>query len=300
MTTPVANSSSYTLLSALAQAAQTRAQQSQTLQLAEIDKQIQNQLNVKIAAIQAAPDTAATSVLQDDVTDVSNAKTNLTTLQKAYSQNLTVITDLQTQLANLQTAAQNGDSTSFDAYLAAANTDVTDLQIVTPNPIFQPDGVAPLQGNGLGIGSSSSYDLSTSAGQTAAAAAISAAQTIVNQISTITGNNITVAGSQIDALATQYDNYNSQLQAQQSAQSSASQTEITTLTKRAQTQEHLIELALGNSQRLAASLFAQENPPSPPTSVLGVLTNAVGQTASSYQQQATADASAPSILSLFA
>lgn len=300
MTSSIASSPSYTILSALAQAAQTRAQQSQTVQLAEIDKQIQNRLNVKIAAVQAAPDNAATSVLQDQVTDVSNAKTNLTNLQKQYSSNLTLITDLQTQLANLQTAAQNGDSTAFDGYLSTANTDIADLQIIALNPIFQPDGVSSLKSNGLGIGSSSSYDLSTAAGQTAAATAISAAQAIVNQVSLVTGTNITIAGGQIDALAKQYDNDNSQLQAQQSAQSNASQTEITTLTKQAQTQEHLIELALGNSQELAAQLLAQENPPAPPTSVLGVIENAVGQTATSYEQQSKADASAPAILSLFA
>lgn len=300
MTSAIASSSSYTILSALAQAAQTRAQQSQTLQLALIDNQIQNQLNTKIAALQATPANSTTDVLQADLTNITNTKNTLTSIESGYSSNSTVIADLQTQLASLNSAAQNGDSTGFDQYLAAANTDVADLQIVSQNPVFQPDGVEALKNSGLGISSSSTYDLSTTTGQAAAEAAVSAAVQTVNQVQTTTGDNITVASSSIDALASQYDTYNTQLQSLQSSQDTDTQTQITNLTNQAQTQEHLIELALGNSQALAASLLAQENPPSPATSAFGVLENAVGQTATTYQQQATADASSPSILSLFA
>ncbi len=300
MTSSVASSSNYSILTALAEAAQTRQQQSQSEQLALISTQIQKQLNAKIAAIQATPPASATNVLQANLTTITNNKNTLSNIEAGYSQNSTLIADLQTQLANLKSASDSGDSTSFDAYLAAANNDVAGLQIVTPNSTFQPDGVQSLVTHGLGIGSSSSYDLSTAEGQANALAAIQAAVAVVGQVSTITGNNITVASSSINALASQYDTYNTQLQNLQSTANTDAQTQINTLTTQASTQEHLIELALGNSQTLTNSLLTQLNPPTLQKSAFGVLENAVGQTATTYQQQATANASSPAILSLFA
>jgi hypothetical protein len=299
LTSAIASSSNYTILSALAQAAQTRAQQSQTQQLALIDNQIQKQLQTKIAALQQAPDSSSTNVLQSQVNQVSSTKSNLTTLQSQYSNNQTILVDLQNQLANLQTAASAGNSTGYDGYLALANADLSNLTDVQQNPIFQVDGVQAFQTSGLGISSSTSYGLSTSSGQAAAEAAINNAQIEVNQIATTTTGNVLVAGSEITALSSQYENLNNELEAQQSAQTDATQAEVTTLTTQATTQEHLIELALGNSQAQAASLLAQENPPTATKGVFGVLQNSVGQTASSYLQQAKTTASAPSILSLF-
>jgi hypothetical protein len=298
LTSSVASSSNYTILTALAQAAQTRQQQSQAQQLQLITKQIQKQLTDKIAALQSAgSDSSATTVLQSSISQVSAQKSVITNLQAQYTANSNVINDLQTQLANLQTAAQNGDSTSFDHYLSLANTDVGSLKVVTPNSQFQPDGVAALAANGLGIGSSASYGLSTSTGQSQALAAIQAAVQTVSRISTINGDNLAVAGGAITALTTTYNNYNTSLQAIESTQTNSTQSAITTLSAQATTQEHLIELALGNSQTLANQLMTEMNPPSPQKSVFGVLENSVGQTASSYQQQS--NASNP-ILSLFA
>lgn len=298
MTSSVASSSNYTILTALAQAAQTRQQQSQAQQLKVIDNQIQKQLTDKIATLQASnADSSSTAALQASINEVSSQKSTITDLQTQYTANSNVINDLQTQLANLQTAAQNGDSASFDNYLALANTDVGNLKVVTPNGQFQPDGVAALTGNGLGISSSATYDLSTGQGQTQALAAIQAAVQTVSQISTITGDNLAIAGGAITALTTTYNNYNNSLQAIESNQTNSTQTQITTLTTQATTREHLIELALGNSQTLSNQLLTEMNPPSPQKSVFGVLENSVGQTATSYQQQS--NASNP-ILSLFA
>ena len=282
------------LLTTLAQAASNAASISQTTEINEIDAQIQNQLNDQIAALQPSLDPAVNNLLQSQINSLTTQQSTISALSPQYGQNAELLSDLQTQLSSLQTAATNGDSATFDAVLAAANTDVDDLTVISAPAPFQPDQVAGLKGNGLGIGSSASYDLSTPAGQAAASQAVQTAQNLVGVIFQATSGNQLLATDLTNSLSTQINTLTNQQQQSQQVDQSSAEAQIQQLTQLAQNQEHLIELSLGNTTSVATMLYNAENPPQPITSPLQALQEAVGATPATYSSQQ----STPAILSL--
>lgn len=189
-------------LDVLASAASTAAQMRSRIQIDLINGQIQKQLKAKIAELQNAPDTVVTGTLQTQITALQKHASAASTIGSKFGANANVLSDLQNQLAAMQTAAAAGDAAGFDAALAAAGIDVGDLGIVTPTAPFQPDRIDALKANGLAIGDSASYDLSTPQGQAAAAADVQAAQTLIGEIFQATTSNQVLAGSITTALTT--------------------------------------------------------------------------------------------------
>ncbi len=285
-----------TVLSVLAQASANATQTANTQELSEIEAQINKRLTDQIAALQPTPDAAVSNALAQQIAGLDAQRTAISGYGSQWGGNSYILSDLSTQLAKLQTYAANGDGANFDAALSAATTDVADLTPVAAPAPFRPDQIAPLQSNGLGIGSSASYDLSTQAGQTAAAAAVNAAQSTVGQIFSIVTGNQLLASSISSSLTVQIDSLTSVQQQAQSTNQTEMQTQVNQLTQQAQNQIHLIELALGNTQTIASMIAAAENPPQPVTSVFQALQNAAGATPSSYG----ASQAAPAILSLLA
>ena len=282
-------------LTVLAQVSTSAAQTAAARETNEIAADIQNQLGNRIAALQPATDTAVANATEAQINALQTRQSQAAALSPKFGANANALSLLQIQLANLQTAAANGNSAAFDAALSQANTDLSDLTVLSPPAPFQPDGIAGLQATGLGISSSSQYDLSTPAGQAAAAAAVSAAQTTVGNVFAATSANQLLAGDISTALTSQINQLSSQQQQQQTAAQSASQAQIQHLTQLAQEQEHVIELALGNTTELASAMFTATNPPSTVTSPLQVLQDAVGATAASSTAASNAS---PAILSL--
>jgi hypothetical protein len=281
-------------LTILSEASANAAQLANTTEIANIDNDIQRQLEDKIAVLQAPPDAALTNAFQSQISGLQKQQSSITDLAPHYGANANTLADLQTRLATLQTAAANGDSATFDATLAAANIDVQDLTaIIAPAPL-QPDGIPGLIGNGIGIGNSASYDLSTPPGQTAAEAAVTSAQNIVQQVFQVTTSNQLVATDLAHSLSTQIGNLQAQLQQLEGSDQTQVQDQIASLTQQAQDQEHLIELSLGNTQTIATELFNEENPPQPINSVFGALEQSVAATPSTY----SSTNSAPAVLSL--
>ena len=290
--------STYNALTVLQQMASTTASVTQQQEINNVNLLIQQRLNTKIAALQNTPDTAVTGGLQAQITSLTTQQSNYRTLENQYGTNANTLSDLEKQLAAMQTAVGNGDSAGFDSALDLANADVSNLTVVQTTAPFRADQVLPLKTGGLGISSSATYDLSTPAGQAAASAAIQAAQTVVAQVTNLTVSNQTLSGGLVNSLGNQIDFLNSQLDQIQQSDQTDQQTQIQNLMNQAQNQEHVIELAIGNTQLVSNALLAAANPPAAPTSIFGVLQNAVGATASSsnlQQQQSTA-----AILSLLA
>jgi len=288
------------ILNTLAQVYSSNAQLTTQEQLDIINGRIQAQLNDKIAALQTSdqPDTALATATQNDITRLKNQLATINGDQSKFSANSNLLSDIETQLASLQTAATAGDSASFDKFLAIANTDLGNLLVVSPTAPFQPDSILGLKGTGLGIQSSATYNLSTPAGQAAAAADVGKAQTLINSIFPATSNNILVAGSVATALTNQVNSLNQTLQQTQNTSELQIAAQTAQLTQQAQIQEHLIQLALGNTTLLSDALGSAANPPNLPTSAFDVLSNAVGAT--STTANAALNSGTPAILSLLA
>lgn len=283
--------SSTNYLDILAQASQTAAQMNAKIEIDLINGQIQKNLATKVAALQTPPDSAVTTALQSQITTLTQRASTFTTLASQYGANSNTLVDMQSQLAAMQTAAAAGDATSFDAALQTAANDVYDLGVIAVVPPMQADNVVSLKTNGLGISSSATYDLSTPAGQTAAAAAVQSAQTLIQQIAQVTTSNQIVAGSLSTALTNQAAALNGQLSQMQQANDASTTAQIAQLTQQAQTQEHLIELAIGNTTQIAQALQQAQTVAQPVSSPLDALQNAASGTTSS---------SLPAILSLWA
>jgi hypothetical protein len=297
LTVSATSSSTYfapttTGLTVLAEASATATQLATEREISIIGSQIRRRLATTITALQAPADPAVTNALQTGIANLQKRQAAISALSTQYGANGNVLSDLSTQLAALQTAAANGDSAGFDAGLAAANSDVGDLVAVTAPAPFQPDRISTLRSNGLAIASSATYDLSTPAGQAAAAQDVKNAQDLIGQIFAVISSNQLLAGSLTSSLATQSQTLSRQLNNLQNAASTANATKIARLTQQAQDQVHLIELALGNTQTLATMLKTATNLQQPVTSVFGALANSASGTASS--------ATAPAILSVFA
>jgi hypothetical protein len=285
-------------LTVLAQDYSSNIQLTTQEQLDVINGRIQSQLQQKIAAL---PNTADDVLAQSTQSQINRIKTQLTAINKAqsqYSANGNVLSDINTQLAALQTAITGGDSTGFDKALALAQNDVGNLLVVNPTAPFQSDQVLGLKGNGLGIKSSATYDLSTPAGQTAAQTDVGNAQALISQIFQATTSNTLVAGDVSTALSTQVNSLNQTLQQIQSNDQLQVTTQTAQLTQLATDQEHLIQLALGNTTTLSDALGSMANPPPLPGSVFDVLTNSVGATPATATT--ALNSSTPAILSLLA
>ena len=248
-------------MSVLTQTAQDAASAASQQRFAQLQTLLQNQYNAKVAALQAQSTlpTGEEQFLKVQISNLSQQKSIFNTLDTQYGNNLATLGDLASQITALQNAVQAGDSAAFDAALGGANTDVGNLTIVKYNPAVQDDGVTALKINGLGIQSSSAYDLSTPAGQAQALADINAAQQVTSQVASITTVNQAIAGAEVTSLSSQYDSVNSKLQDDQTAAQLAATQQIVTLKAQLQTNLHLAELQFTNSQAAAKSLENQQN-----------------------------------------
>ncbi len=288
LTVSATNSSN--ILNSLVQASQTAAQMTQQVEIDQINGAINKQLQQKIAAL---PDTADNAMLQVTQSQVSQLNSTLSTINTAASQftaNGNLVSTIQNLLAGLQTDAANGDSTNFDNTLATIATSVGNLQVVNPTAPFQPDQILPLKATGIGVKNSASYDLSTPAGQAAAKADIGNAQSLVNQIFSVITSNQLVATDVTSALSSQIDSLNQTMQQTQSNDQLQVAAQTSQLTQLAQDQEHLIQLALGNTSQLSTALTTMTAQTAQPSSPLEALYDAVGATASSITPQQTSDA----------
>ena len=249
------------IMSVLTQTAQDAASAASQQRFAQLQTLLQNQYNAKVAALQAQSTlpTGEEQFLKVQISNLSQQKSIFNTLDTQYGNNLATLGDLASQITALQNAVQAGDSAAFDAALGGANTDVGNLTIVKYNPAVQDDGVTALKINGLGIQSSSAYDLSTPAGQAQALADINAAQQVTSQVASITTVNQAIAGAEVTSLSSQYDSVNSKLQDDQTAAQLAATQQIVTLKAQLQTNLHLAELQFTNSQAAAKSLENQQN-----------------------------------------
>lgn len=287
-----------TILTTLAQTASSATQLSTQVEVDQVNGQIQKQLNQKIAALKNnnSGDSVLIKVTQSQIAQLQKQLSTINTHETQYGENGNLLSDIQTQLAHMQTAIANGDSTYFDSALLAANSDVGNLLVVSPTAPFQPDQILPLKATGLGIESSATYDLSTAAGQATAKTAVGNAQTLINQIFQYTTDNQLVAGSLSAAMSSQINTLNKTLQQTQSTAQDQITSQTAKLTQLAQNQEHLIQLALGNSTQLSDALGQMATIPTLPNSPFAVLLNSVGSGSSS----SSSSASTPAILSLLA
>ncbi len=283
-------SSTSTILTTLAASYSSNVQMMTQVTLDQINGQIEKQLQEKIAALPNSGDTVTLTFTQNQINNLQKKLSTVTTVANDSSANGSLLSEIQTQLAAMQTAAANGDSTGFDNGLAALNGELGNLLVVPPTAPFQADQISGLKGTGLGINSSAFYGLSTAGGQAAAAADLNNAQSRIGQIFGIITSNQLVATSLTTALTDQINSLNKTLQQTQTAAQTSIATQTAQLTQLAQTQEHLIQLALGNTTLLSDALAGMANPPSPPTSAFEVLSNAVGVTASSITPLQTSSA----------
>lgn len=296
----ISTNTTTTPLTILAQAYTNADQLSEQVENDEATGLIQKQLQQKIAAL---PNTADDALVQATQADVNRVQTQLNTIN-AYnttnSQNGNTLSDLNNQLAALQTAITNQDSAGFDSALSEANIDVGNLTVLSPTAPFQPDQILPLKATGLGIQSSASYDLSTSAGQAAAQTAVNAAQSVVNNVVGLVTSNQLVGGDVSTALTDQLNSLNQTLANTQNTDELQTQAETAKLTQQAQDQEHLIQLSLGNTTQLSTDIANTEADLSatPVTSPFAVLVDSVGETAATATT--ALNSPSPAILSVLA
>ncbi|MGO8921297.1 MAG: hypothetical protein ACLQJR_35885 [Stellaceae bacterium] len=245
-----------------------------------IGNDLQSQLNKKVAQLQQqAQDPVVTELTQQEKTLTAQ----LTTYQSVETQigsNNSVLGDLSLQLSDLAVAAQSGDSSTFDQTLASAQGDVASLQVVSYTPGLQNDGIASLQYAGLGVQSSSSYDLSTAAGQAQALAAVQAAQAVVKQITITSSQNQEISASIQQTLQTQISGLTTQVGNLQQTELTDAQTQITKLEQQEQTEYHLIQLNFGDSTSAASVLTSlqteQKLAAVQPGTTLGILDPTAG------------------------
>jgi hypothetical protein len=254
-----ATSSSTNIMSVLTQTSLDAATAASSKRFQLLSTLLQNQFSAKAAALTAeGQPTASENFLQVEISGLSQQKAIFSKLQNQYGANIPLLGDLSAQLTSAQTAAQNGDSAGFDAFLAAANTDIAGLTVVQANGVLQNDGVTPLKLNGLGVKSSATYDLTTAAGQAAALADLTTAQQLVGQVASQTTINQIIAGGKSSALSSQSDSLNNTLQNDKFARQAQAATQTLTLKNQLNTQLHLVELQFSNSQAAAKSLETQQ------------------------------------------
>ncbi len=216
-----------------------------------IQNDLNAQLDKKIAQLQQEAQDPSVTILQQQSATLSSQLQTYQSAEQQIGANNTVLGDLSLQLSFVAVAAQSGDAGTFDQSLAAAQSDVGMLQVVSSTPGLQPDGIASLQYAGLGIQSSGSYDLGTAAGQAQALAAVQATQSVVQQIAATSALNQQIAASVQQALQTQISGISTQVANLQQVELTDAQTEIANLQQQAQEQYHIIEMNLGNSTTAA-------------------------------------------------
>jgi hypothetical protein len=256
---PTLGTSTTSIMNVLTQAALDNAAAQESYRYQLIQTQLNNQFQKKIAALKASADTSSQDdFLKVQISQESQQKATFNTLQGQYGSNANILADITTQITAMQNAASAGDSATFDGALATANADVSFLTVVQDNPAVQPDGVAQLKTGGLGVQPSSSYDLSTTAGQTAALADLQNAANLINQVYSVTTSNQTIAGSAATALDSKISGQDSTVQNDQLNQTAAVALKTLQLKQQLTTQLHLIELSFANAQSAGASLQQQE------------------------------------------
>ncbi|HUC66748.1 MAG TPA: hypothetical protein VMA53_15020 [Stellaceae bacterium] len=226
----------------------TSAQNKNQLTLNAINNTLTTRLNNQIAQLESqSSDTTTVDLLQNQLSAAQTQNSAFSTAASQALGNESFLTDINSQLTTMNTAAANGDSTTFDSALAAAQSDIADLTVVNFVPGTQPDGVANLKYDGLGVQSSATYDLSTASGQAQAATDIANAKTLVSQVLTTTTQNQEIATSQSAGLTDDINNLTLQLSQISDNQNNTVQAQITKLQQQEQEQYHVIELALSGT-----------------------------------------------------
>lgn len=289
--TSSASSTGPTLLTTLASAAANAAQAKTSIYVDLINGQIDKQLKAKIAALKDPTDTVVLQSNQDTITQLNQQLTDANNIASQFSNNGNVLSDLSNQLANVQNAIAAGNSQSFDQFLGYANNDLYNLTVVPPTAPYQYVPIEQFKTNGLGIQSSANYDLTTAAGKAAAAADVQNAQQTVLSLTAIGTSNQLIAYSNSNALATQINTMTTALQKAQDDNQNYIQTQTANLTQLAQTQEHLIQLALGNTTQLSTALSQMTASTNPATSPFGVLSTNATAVAAALNNTSTTTAS---------
>jgi hypothetical protein len=243
------------LSSLLASTLATGAQSQNQLTLNAINNTLTNRLNQQIANIQSqAADTTTLELLQSQLSAADTQNSAFSTASSQWLTNERFLSDVTTQLTTMNSAAASGDSTTFDGALAQAQIDIADLNVVAYVPGTQPDGVANLKFNGLGVQSSSYYNLSTPAGQSQAESAVANAQSVLSQISTVTNENQLIAASSSAGLTAEINDLNRRITEITSNQSTTVQNQISQLQQQEQEQFHVIELSLSDTANSSSVL----------------------------------------------
>ena len=274
---PSFNNSTTNIMSVLTQTALNNAAQQESYRFKLIQTQLNNQFQKKIAALKTASNTSSRDdFLKVQISAESQQKATFATLQSQYGGNANVLADITAQIIAMQNAASAGDSATFDGALATANADVTYLTVVQSNPAVRDDGVTQLKQAGLGVQSSSAYDLTTPAGQQAALADLQNAANTINQVYSVTTINQTIAGSAVTALESQISGQETTVQNDQLNAGAAVATQTLQLKTKLLTQLHLIELSFANAQAAGSSLQQQQQAlqaalqPAPPGTILSI------------------------------
>jgi hypothetical protein len=234
--------------SLLASTLATGAQNQNQLTLNAINNTLTTRLNNQITKLQSqAADTTTVELLQSQLSAATQQNSTFTRASSQWLANESFLSDLTNQLATMNSAAASGDAATFDNALAVAQTDIADLNVVAYAPGTQPDGVANLKINGLGVQSSSFYDLSTPSGQAQAQSDVATAQSQISAISDVTNQNQLIVASSSTGLTAVVNDLNRRLAEISNNQSSTVQSEIAKLQQQEQEQFHVIELALSNT-----------------------------------------------------
>jgi hypothetical protein len=244
-------SASNALFGKLAATAAASAQSMANYRLQLVQSQLNNQLNKKIAQLQAQSNDPTVSILEQQGMGLQQQLTNYSNAQGQISQNGTVLGNILGQLGTMSNAAQLGDSATFDNSLATINDDIASLQVVSFVPGLQPDGIIPLKTKGIGVGSSANYDLSTPAGQAQANTDLQNAENLMQQMLTAGRENLQLTSSVTTALQGQITGISNQVSTIQNATEVQTSNEIAKLQQQEQTQFHLIELGFGNISETA-------------------------------------------------
>jgi hypothetical protein len=261
----------------IAAAAQAGAQAMVNYRIQLVGHQLTAQLNKKIAQLKDQSNDPSIPILQQQATLLQQQQKTYSSAHSQLFGNGTIIGDLSLQLSNLAVAAQAGNSSQFDTALAAAQTDVNTLTPVPNLAGFQPDGVAPLKFNGLGIKSSATYNLGTPQGRAQAQSDIQAAQSVVSQLSTSTLQNQAVADAINQSIDAQLTAITDQIDSKQLTELGQAADQISKLKQQEQEQFHVIELAfstVGQSAGILSGYQTSQNIDPPAGSIISVL---VGQ-----------------------
>lgn len=279
-----------TLLTTLAKAASSAAQMNTTIQLDHIKAQIEKQLKAKIAALKDPTDTVVIQSRQSVLDGLKQQFAATNTIAGQFAANGNVFSDLSSQLATLQDAITAGDATGFNQKLVMANNDLHNLINISPTAPYQDSNVEQFKTNGLGIKNATDYDLTTPAGKAAAQADVQNAQQTVLALTAVGTSNQLVAYSNSNDIASRIDPLAASIQKMKNSNEDYIAIQTAQLTQLAQTQQHLIQLGLGNTTQLSSVLTkmtATATIASSPYDVLGTAATTGGSSNS-----------APAVLSL--